>query len=228
MFDQAHHELDAGADVGLFEQLLFLRQLQGQVGDDRVDEPAGILDAGNRGHHFRRNLLAQLQILIELRQQRAHEQLRFLFRHLFGRENSAFGPVVVAFEQHFRQARALQTLNEQLDRTVRQPHQLENRGYRAHFEQVFHAGIVFRRIPLRNKQNLLVVGHRHFEAALRTRTAHEQRLHDLRVDDHVPQWEQRQPGNFFVCVGFSHNECRGIRNRTSREPATPPWKFRFA
>ena len=66
-FEHAEQVLEALADVAHLEDLLLLLELQRQVRRDRVREAAAVVDAGHRGQDLRRNLLVQLDVLVELR-----------------------------------------------------------------------------------------------------------------------------------------------------------------
>ena len=48
------------------QHLLFLLQLQRQMGGNGVGQTAGIVDTGQRSQDFRRNFLVELHILVEL------------------------------------------------------------------------------------------------------------------------------------------------------------------
>jgi hypothetical protein len=54
------------ADAFHLQHFLLLLQLERQVGGDGVGQAAGVLDAGDGGEHFGRNLLVQLDELVEL------------------------------------------------------------------------------------------------------------------------------------------------------------------
>ena len=76
-FDHGEHVLEALAHVGNLENLLLLGQLQRHVGGDRVGQAAGLLDAGERGQDLGRHLLVELDVLLELRDDRAREHVHF-------------------------------------------------------------------------------------------------------------------------------------------------------
>ncbi len=55
--------------------LLLLAELQRHVRGHGVGEPAGMLDAGERGQHLRRHLLVELHVLLELRDDGARQHV---------------------------------------------------------------------------------------------------------------------------------------------------------
>ena len=63
--------LEALAHVEDLQDLLLLGELERHVRGDGVGEAARLLDAGERGQHFRRHLLVELHVLLELRDDRA-------------------------------------------------------------------------------------------------------------------------------------------------------------
>lgn len=73
---QRQYVLDTGRQVDDFENFLFLLDLQGHVCGHGVDQAPWLFDAVQRRQHFGWDFLAQLHVLLELRQQRAHEHFR--------------------------------------------------------------------------------------------------------------------------------------------------------
>ncbi len=80
--DLAFHEgedaLEAMDDALGLQQLLLLGDLQAEMGGDRVGELALVLDLVDRDQHLRRDLLVELDVLLELGDHRAGERLDFL------------------------------------------------------------------------------------------------------------------------------------------------------
>ena len=74
-FEQAEQVLEALRDGAHLEDLLLLLELQRQVRGDRVGEPAAVVDPGHRGQDLGRDLLVELDVLVELREQRAAHRL---------------------------------------------------------------------------------------------------------------------------------------------------------
>ena len=67
--------LEALADVDQVEHRLLVLELERQVRGDRVGQAAGIVDAGDRGQDLRRDLLVELDVLVELLHHRAAQGL---------------------------------------------------------------------------------------------------------------------------------------------------------
>ena len=73
-------------DVEHLEHSLLLLELDRQVRGDRVGQPAGFVDAVERGQDLRRDLLVELHVLVELREHRAAHRLGL--RRVVGRRLS--------------------------------------------------------------------------------------------------------------------------------------------
>ena len=74
-FEQPEQVLEALGDGAHLEDLLLLLELQRQVRGDRVGEAAAVVDPGHRGQDLGRDLLVELDVLVELREQRAAHRL---------------------------------------------------------------------------------------------------------------------------------------------------------
>jgi hypothetical protein len=175
-----------------FEDLLLRVELERHVGCDRVGEPSRLLDTGERSQDLGRDLAIQLDVLLELRDDRAHEHVHLalvvLLRvaeaaHLRGEE--------VARVQRLDD-RALGALYEHLDGAVGQLEQLQDRRDRADVVQVLRRGIIDVGLLLREQQDLLVDLHRLLEREDRLLAAHEQRDHHVGIDDDIAQRQHRQ------------------------------------
>ena len=77
---QRQHVFDTGRQVDDFEDVLLLLDLQRHVGGHGVDQAAWLINAVEGRQDFSRNFLAQLDILLELREQAAHEHLGLTLR----------------------------------------------------------------------------------------------------------------------------------------------------
>ena len=93
-----------------------------------VGQAAGAFNSGERGQHFRRNLLVQLDVLIELREQAAAHRLDFIVVAIALRNRHYFRFVVLFHVQDALDTRAMHTLDQHLDRAVRQLEHLQNAG----------------------------------------------------------------------------------------------------
>ena len=82
--DQGEDVLQAAAHVLDLEHLLLGIELERHVRGDGVGEPARLLDARERGQDLRRHLAVELYVLLELRDDRAHEHVHFALFVLLG------------------------------------------------------------------------------------------------------------------------------------------------
>jgi hypothetical protein len=64
-FHQAHQMLEPGLHVDDFQHALLFVELERHVRGHGIGEPAGVVDAGQRGEHLRRHLFVELDVLIE-------------------------------------------------------------------------------------------------------------------------------------------------------------------
>ena len=151
----------------------------------------GVLDLVDRDQHLRRDLLVELDVLLELRDRRARQRLDLLL--LAGLLDDRLGIgleelVVLGEAQH---ARALAALDQHLDRAVRQLQQLQHRADGADRVDVGGGRIVLRGVLLGDEEDLLVVLHHVLERPHRLLAADEERHDHVREDDDVAQ---RQDG----------------------------------
>src|ERR1700722_1675250 len=190
-----------GHALGL-EQLLLLGNLQHQVGRQRIGELRGVLDLVYGNQNLGRDLLVELDVVLELGHRRARQRLELL--NLAGLVGNCLGiglkEGLVLGEAH--DARAAAAFDQRLDRAVGQLQELQHRAYRSNRVNIRRGRIVLRRVLLRYQQNLLVVLHHVFERAHRFLAADEQRHDHVREDDDV---SQRQDGIQITAGQIQHN-----------------------
>ena len=204
-FHETHQMVEPGLQVGHFQDRLLLFQLQRQMRGNGVGQAPGVVDAGQRGEDFRRNLLVEFDVIVELRQQRAPHRLDFRifvagFRQLLAtRHEVAVGldeflhrDAQVALDQHFHGA-------------IRQLEHLQDAGNSADFVQVVETGFVLGRRLLRHQQDVLAALHCDFERLDRLGTAHEQRDHHVRKHHYVAQRQQRQGNGICELGDLAHD-----------------------
>ena len=174
-----------------FEQLLLLGDLQRQMRGDRVGELAGIVDLVDRDQHLGRDLLVELDVLLELRDHGARQRLGLLLLAgiLRDRLGDRLEELIVLGKPD--DARALAALDQHLDRAVGQLQQLQHRADRADRVDVRGRRIVLGGVLLGDEQDLLVVLHHVFERPHRFFAADKQRHDHVREHDDVAQ---RQDG----------------------------------
>src|SRR5690606_34154231 len=234
------------ADVDHLEHLLLLGELQRQVRRDRVRKPASRIDAGQRRQDLGRDLLVQLDVLLEARDQRASEHVH-LTRVRFGGldELLDLGREAV-LDLEVDEPGALDALDEHLHGAVGQLQELEDRRKRADRINVLLRRLVDVRLLLRDEQDLLARGHRLVERDDRFLPPDEERKHHVRIDDDVPQRKDRQTSGFLTLrVTCFHrfgslgtglkdrmredgSERRGLPPSSRRKGARPPFRRRTA
>src|SRR5690606_3805037 len=79
---QADQQLQALADLEGLQQLLLVGQAHAQVGGDGVGQPARVVDAGQGGQQFRRQLAVGLDVLLEQAHQRDRKSTRLNSSHV--------------------------------------------------------------------------------------------------------------------------------------------------
>ena len=191
-FEQAQQMLEALGDGAHLEDLLLLLELQRKVGGDRVGEPAAVVDPGHRGQDLGRDLLVELDVLVELGEQRAAHRLDLVRLAGIAGQRRRLRGQELAFVDDAHDRRAVRALDQHLDGAVGQLQHLQHRGHAADRIEVLGARVVLRRRLLRDEQDVLARVHRDVERLDRLRAPDEQRDHHVRKHDDVPQRQQRQ------------------------------------
>ena len=158
---------------------------------DRVGELGRVVDLVDRDQHLGRDLLVELDVLLELRDHGARQRLGLLLLAAAVAEILGIGLEERLVLGKALDARALPAFDQHLDRAVGQLQQLQHRADRADRVDVGGGRIVLRGILLGDEQDLLVVLHHVFERAHRLLAADEQRHDHVREDDDVAE---RQDG----------------------------------
>ena len=192
MLQQLEQLLQPLGDRVEIEHRLFGLQLERQMGRDRVGQTARIIDAGDRRQNFRRNLLVELDVLVELLRHRAAQRLDF-GRGLASRlDRRHLGDEVFAGVSDVARFGALQSLDQDLHGAIGQLEHLQNARDAANAKHVFGARLVLASGLLSHQHDLAAGFHRRFERLDRFRPPDEQRDDHVREHDHVAQREQRQ------------------------------------
>ena len=186
-FHEAVDALEPLVDRLAFEQFLLLGDLQRQMGSNGVRQLCRVFDLIDRNQNLRRNLLVQLDILLELGDHGAGKRLLFRLFALFvdHRLGESFEEIFIFLERG--NARALNPLDQNLDGSVRKFQQLQHGSDRANGIDVLRRRIVVRSILLSHQKDLLVVLHHVFEGAHRFVAADEKRDDHMRKDNDVTQ-----------------------------------------
>ena len=116
---------------------------------DGVGELAGILDLVDRDQHLRRDLLVELDVLLELADDRAGQRLDLLLLARLLRDRVGIGLEEVLVLGKAHDARALAALDQHLDGAVGQLQELQHGADRADGVDVGGRRIVLGRVLLR-------------------------------------------------------------------------------
>jgi hypothetical protein len=189
---QLQQLLEAPADVEHLEDLLLLLELERQVRGDGVRKPARAVDAGERGEHLRRDLLVELHVLVELREQRAAHRLDLVGIRLLGGDQVDLGLEVGLVGEHARDAGALHALDQHLHRAVGELEHLQDGRDGADLVEVLGVRLVLGGGFLRDQDHVLALLHRGFQRLDGLGPAHEERDHHVREHHDVAQRQQRQ------------------------------------
>jgi hypothetical protein len=114
-FEQLFHAL---ADMVEVEHRLLGVELQRQVRGDRVGQAAGVVDAGDRREDFGRDLLVQLDVLVELLRHRAAQGFDFRRRVGGRRDRAHFADEELTAVGDADRGCALRAFDEHLHRAV--------------------------------------------------------------------------------------------------------------
>src|SRR6266498_527129 len=188
---QAEYPLQPLGDRRRLQNRLLFEDLHGQVGGDRVGDPAIVVDLLDHADDLRRHLLAELHVALELGDDRADE--RFGLDALADRvlEHDRVGLVVVRAIGVLEDLRAFGAFNEHLDRPVGQLEQLQHARERAYREDGVGRRILVRGVLLGRQQDEGVVAHRLLERADRPLAPDEERHDHVREHHDIAQRQYR-------------------------------------
>ena len=237
---EAEDLLEALGGIQQLEQRLLLLELDPEVGDDRVGQTRRLVDGRHRHDHLRRDLLVELDVVLERGVDAADQRL-----HLSGLvaglldglcvDQEAVGLIDIP-----QDARPLLALDEHLDGAVGQPEQLHHRAERPDAIDVVLGRLVRLGVLLRCQQDRLLLVDRLLERPDRLLATDEQRDHHVREHDDVAQRQERDAqlvplrGAFRVAfvVAEEHAECspcpRGAERRRVRPSRRPSGRARWA
>lgn len=214
-FHQRHQMLDTLAHVDHFQDVLLLFKLELEVGGDGVGQAADLVDGGHRIHDLRCHFFGQLDVFLELGEQRAGQGVLLAFRRHLIVQFADIGDAALLAEAGLADVAAGAALDQHFDGAVGELEHLQDGGHGAHPVNIAFRGIVIGRVALRHQHDLLVAGHGGFQSRNGLLPADEQRDHHMRVDHHVTQWQQR---NIFqhvspLCWFTTINRSRGSIRR---------------
>ena len=177
--------LDPRRQVGDLQDVLLLLDLQRHVRGHGIDQPARLVDAVQRGKHLGGDFLAQLDVLLELAQQAASEDLGLALADIGVVDGLDRGTNVPFLLDEALDLAALLAFDQHLDGAIRQLEQLQHGSDRTHAVQAIFARIVVRGVFLRQQEDLLVAGHRCLQGLDGLFPTDEQRDDHVRVHHHV-------------------------------------------
>jgi hypothetical protein len=157
-----------------------------------IGQLAGIVDLIDRDQHLRRDLLVQLDVLLELADHGARQGIHLavvaglLLKHL------GIGLKEIRVVGELGDAGALAAFDQHLDRAVGQLEQLQDGTDRAYRIDVGRRRLVLRRVLLGHQKNLLVVLHDVFQRPHRLIAADEEWHDHVREDHDVAKRKNRE------------------------------------
>ncbi|MNG04656.1 hypothetical protein D3C84_878070 [compost metagenome] len=184
--------LDPGRQIDDFEDFLLLLDFQRHVRRHGVDQATRLIDAVERRQDFGGNLLAQLNVLFELRQQTADKHFRLALGRVDFVNQRNFGTAVAVHFHETLDGAALLAFDQHLDGAVRQLEQLQNGRDGTYTVKCVFTGIVVSRVSLGQQKDLLLARHRGLEGFDGFLAPHEQRDNHVRINHNITQWQERQ------------------------------------
>lgn len=163
-----------------------------QVSGDGVGQATGIVDAAHGREDLGRDLLVELDVLVELLRDRTAQGLDLGRMLGLGRDGRDFGDEVLAGLGDGTGRRALQAFDEHLHGAVRQLQHLQDAGDAADLEHVFGLRLVLAGGLLGDQHDLAAGFHRGFQRLDGLGAPDEQRDDHVREHDDVTQRQQRQ------------------------------------
>ena len=194
--DLAFHEgidlFQAVADGPALQQFLLFGNLQRQVRGHGIGQLAEVVDLIDRDQHFRRDLLVQFDVLLELGDDGPRQGIEFPVVAGIVLDRLGIGLEEVLGVGVLADPCPLAAFDKHLNGPVRQLQQLQHRPDGADGIDIRRCRIVLRRVLLRDQKDLLVVLHDVLEGANRLIAANEERHNHVRKDDDVAQGQHRE------------------------------------
>ena len=172
------------------------------MGGDTVGQLGGIGDLGQGGQRFRRDLLVQFNIIVELGRHGAHQRFHFGIVARVLVDHAAFGFVIIVTRAIAGNFDAYTALDQDFHRPVGQFQQLQDRGDHTGGMDRIRCRLVVGRTLLGRQKDLLVRLHHLFQRPDGFLAADKERHDHVRKYDNVPEGEKRK------CLGIGHyNSC---------------------
>ena len=210
---QAEHLLQPLGDGRGLQDLLLVRNLDGEMRGHGVRELGVVGDLLDDADDLGRDLLVELHVALELGDDRAGKRLRFdlLAERVF--EHHRIGLEIVGAVGVTEHLGALRAFDQHLDGAVGQLEQLQHARERPELEDRRRRRIIVRGVLLRGQQNERVGAHHLFERLDRLLAPDEQRHDHVREYDDVAQRQHR------IGPGFARGQGgRGFAMVIARPP----------
>ena len=150
-----------------------------------------VLDLARGAEHLGRDLLIQLHVALELRDDGAGKRLDLVLGADGFLDALDLGLEIALVLGIALDGRAARALDQHLHGAVGKFEQLEHGGERAHLVDALGGGLVVGGVLLRDQQDLLVGSHHLFEGGDRLLAAHEQGHDHIGEDDNVAERQDR-------------------------------------
>ncbi len=186
-FQQAQQMFETLAHIKNFQHFLFLFQLERQVRGDGIRQPPGIVYASQRGQDFRRNLLVEFDVLVELVDQRTAHRFGLMAETVIQRNRFDIRVKMRLLIQHAQNFGALRPLHQHLDRTVRQFEHLQDVGNAADAIQIVHGRLILGGSFLCHQHDALARLHGRLQRLDGFRAPNKQGNHHMREHHHIAQ-----------------------------------------
>ena len=184
------------ADIEHLQDLLLFFQLERKMRGNGVGKTTAIINSGKRGQDFRRDLLVQLDVLVELGEHGAHQCADFVLIArldvdiVHARHHAFFG------FRDFGHLGTTHPLHQHLDRTIRQLQHLQNGSNGADLIQVLGFRLILVGGGLGHEQNLLVLLRSDFQCFHRLGSSDKKWDDQMRIHYDIAQWQQGQKTGF--------------------------------
>ena len=203
------------------EQVLLLLDADEQVRGDGVGQLARVLDAHRRQHGVVVQVVRELHVLLEERDDAAHRALDVAGWRPSARHQLHHDPVEALVFLALDRARPVEPLDQHLDVAVGQLEALHDVGHAAHRVDVVRAsGLSTGGVVLRGEEDPLALGQRVLERPDGGRPPDDERHHHVREHHDVPQ---RHDGegfvHFHVQFGIRNSDSESVRNSECSELA---------
>ena len=208
---EGENHFEAARRIELHQHSLLLRDLDRQVGSDRIGKRGRLLDLAQLNAGFGGEALVELGVIVELIDHRAHQCLDLGAVDLLVGDFLDFGGGVAVGLVQSDQASAANAFDENANGAVGELQKLHRGRDDAQIVKGFAVGIIVGRIELGDEKDLLVGRHGGFERGDRLFAPDEQRDDPLREDNDVAKWQNWEDGGQILLLHAGKNARRRVR-----------------